>query len=88
MEKKIVSKIWKLRLAAYQELIDSCLKGEELICTYEDKIIAMLADNNMACQEKAFRLAEVYISKRPKIAVSIKELLKILFEKGLISAKN
>jgi|JI8StandDraft_1071087.scaffolds.fasta_scaffold536247_1 hypothetical protein len=50
-------------------------------------MIGWLADSNVNCQEKAFRLLDSYLSKRLKLTMSIKELLKVIVEKGFTSNK-
>jgi hypothetical protein len=47
----------------------------------------LLADSNINCQERAFRLVEVYLSKRQRLSLSIRDLLKIVCEKGFTSNK-
>lgn len=48
-----------------------------------------LADTNINCQERAFRLLDVYLSKRQKLnGFPVRDALKTLIEKGLVASKN
>ena len=60
----MVSKVWKFRQGAFEELIQECQRSEENITRYEESMPGWLGDSNINCQEKAFRLVELYLSKR------------------------
>jgi hypothetical protein len=47
-----------------------------------------LTDSNVNCQERAFRLLDVYLSKRQKLGLYVKDLLKVLIEKGFTASKT
>jgi len=47
-----------------------------------------LADNNINCQERAFRLLDVYLSKRQRLSLPVKDLLKLIIEKGFTASKQ
>lgn len=87
LEKRLASKMWKFRLSALDELLEQCQKGGD-ISRFEAEIAGWLADSNVNCQEKAFRLLDLYLSKQKGLSVTCRDLLKVIIEKGFPSSKS
>ncbi|CAD8148761.1 unnamed protein product [Paramecium pentaurelia] len=81
LKQRIKSKVWKVRLQAYEELVN------EQEIEYEC-ILQIIQDIHVQCQEKALQIALKYFEQNHQLESSQqKEIIKVLIEKVLIQQK-
>ncbi|CAK90740.1 unnamed protein product (macronuclear) [Paramecium tetraurelia] len=81
LKQRIKSKVWKVRLQAYEEL------ANEQEIEYEC-ILQITQDIHVQCQEKALQIALKYFEQHHQLESSQqKEIIKVLIEKVLIQQK-
>ncbi|CAK71124.1 unnamed protein product (macronuclear) [Paramecium tetraurelia] len=81
LKQRIKSKVWKVRLQAYDELAND----EEMD---SECVIQIIQDIHIQCQEKALQIASKYFEKQNQIECSYqKEIIKVLLEKVLTQPK-
>ncbi|CAD8143446.1 unnamed protein product [Paramecium pentaurelia] len=81
LKQRIKSKVWKVRLQAYEELVND----EEVDC---ECVLSIIQDIHIQCQEKALQIAQKYFENHNQIESSQqKEIIKVLLEKVLTQQK-
>ncbi|CAD8051018.1 unnamed protein product [Paramecium sonneborni] len=81
LKQRVKSKVWKVRLQAYEELIND----EDLDC---ECVISIIQDIHIQCQEKALQIALKYFENHNQLDSSQqKETIKVLLEKVLTQQK-